>query len=238
MRWVRSAPMPTCRPALARSALTVLLLATAVAGCGDDGDGGAARTDQLRGAALAAGLGEEVADVFALAARADSATFQVTYAGDGGAGLVVSQDPPDRRIDVVQGEVVVSSRVLHDGVAYRCEAETAEGAKPGDLTCERAAGALEAVGTFTQDALQDFIDQVEASKDELSITVDERTIADTDVTCVTTTPKAGTELDGTGPGTDVLCLSDEGAQLLVDHAGERLVADSYSTTVPKGTFDV
>ncbi len=150
----------------------------------------------------------------------------------------MSQAPPDRRIDVVQGEVVVSSRVLHDGVAYRCESDTAKGAEPSELTCERAAGALEEVGTFTQDALQDFIDQVEASKDELDITVDERTIADTDVTCVTTTPKAGTELDGRGPGTDVLCLSAEGAQLLVDHAGERLVADSYSTTVPKGTFDV
>ncbi len=66
------------------------------------------------------------------------------------------------------------------------------------------------------------------------MTVDERTIADTHVTCVTTTPKAGTALDGTGPGTDMLCLSDEGAQLLVDHAGERLVADSYSTDGPQG----
>jgi hypothetical protein len=236
--------MPMCRSALARSALArsalagLLLAAAAVAGCGGDDDSGAARTDQLRDAAIAAGLGEEVADVFALAARADSATFQVTYAGEDGASLVVSQDPPDRRIDVAQGEVVVSSRVLRDGVAYRCEPDTAADAAPGELTCERAAGALEEVGTFTQDALQDFIDQVEASKDELAISVDGRTIADTDVTCVTTTPKAGTELDGTGPGTDVLCLSDEGAQLLVDHAGERLVADSYSTTVPEGTFDV
>jgi hypothetical protein len=36
----------------------------------------------------------------------------------------------------------------------------------------------------------------------------------------------------------VLCLSAEGAQLLVDHGGERLVADRYTTTVPDGTFEV
>jgi hypothetical protein len=53
-----------------------------------------------------------------------------------------------------------------------------------------------------------------------------------------TTPKAGTVLDGTGPGTDTLCLSPEGAHLLVDSDGERVVADAYTTDVPDGTFDV
>lgn len=216
----------------------VLVLGAGLAACGDDESTGARRPDQLREAALEAGLDQDVADVFALAARADSASFQVTYAGTDGARLVVSQDPPDRRIDVTQGDVIVSSRVLHKGVAYRCEADTAPGAAPGALSCARAAGALEDVGAFTEEALRAFIDQVAASKDALTMTVDTRTIAEVDATCVTTTPKAGTELDGTGPGTDVLCLSAEGAQLLVDHAGERLVADRYSTTVPDGTFEV
>lgn len=226
--------MSSRRPALA----VVLLVGTALVACGDDGDDGPQQADQLRAAAVEAGLSEEVADVFALAARASTSTFQVTYAGDDGARLVVSQAPPDRRVDVIQADVVVSSRVLHQGVAYRCEPDTADGADPGDLTCQRAAGALEAVGTFTDDALRAFIDQVAASKDGLTITVDIRTIADAEATCITTTPKAGTELDGTGPGTEVLCLSAEGAQLLVDHGGERLVADRYSTTVPDGTFEV
>ena len=34
-----------------------------------------------------------------------------------------------------------------------------------------------------------------------------------------------------------ICLSDEGAQLLVDTGGDRLAATSYTTKVPDGTFD-
>jgi hypothetical protein len=226
--------MPPRRRALGAA----LLAAVAFAACGDDGGGGPDRVGQLRAAAIDAGLPPEVADVFALAAQGDEATFQVTYAGDDGARIVVSQAPPDRRIDVVQGELVLSSRVLRDGVGYRCETDTSEGAEAGALSCERGAGSLADVGGFTDEALRTFVAQVGASKDQLSITVDTREIADARATCVTTTPKAGTPLDGTGPGTDVLCLSAEGAQLLVDHAGERLVADRYSTTVPDGTFEV
>lgn len=222
----------------------VLVLAVAagivLAACGGGGADhvGDDRADQVRAAAQEAGLPDDVAEVLSLAARADSATFQVSYAGTEGARLVVSQAPPDKRVDVVAGALVVESRVLHDQVAYRCEPDPAPDAKPGALSCERAAGALEAAGTFTDDALDAFTDQLAASKDALTITVDQRTIAGVDATCLTSTPKAGTPIDGHGPGTDVLCLSPEGAQLLVDRDGDRLVADRYTTEVPKGTFDV
>jgi hypothetical protein len=192
----------------------------------------------VRSAAEQAGLPRDVADLLALASRSDGATFQVAYAGTEGARLVVSQAPPDRRVDVLAGDVVVESRVLHDQVAYRCEADTSAGAKPGTLSCRRAAGALDAAGTFTDEALKTFTDQLASAKDTLSIKVDTRTIAGARARCLTSTPKAGTPIDGTGPGTDVLCVSPEGAQLLVDRAGNRLVADHYSTKVPKGTFDV
>jgi hypothetical protein len=228
--------MPPHRRSPVAAGIAVGLLLAACSGGGDDVGGD--RADQVRRAARTAGLSAEVADVLALAARAEDATFQVAYAGTDGARLLVSQEPPDRRVDVLAGDVVVESRVLHDHVAFRCEVDTAKGAKPGALTCERAAGALDAAGTFTHEALRAFTDQLAASKDELTITVDTRTIADTRATCLTTTPKAGTPIEGTGPGTDVLCLSPEGAQLLVDRAGNRLVADHYSTKVPKGTFDV
>ena len=45
-------------------------------------------------------------DVLELAARGVDGTFQVTYAGEAGASLVISQAPPDRRIDVVTGDRV------------------------------------------------------------------------------------------------------------------------------------
>jgi hypothetical protein len=223
------------RPAIAAAIVVGLLLGACGAG-GDDADGD--RADQVRAAARTAGLSADVADVLALAAKADGATYQVSYAGTEGARLQVSQAPPDRRVDVFAGDVVVESRVLHDEVAYRCEADTTDGAKPGALTCKRAAGALDAAGAFTDEALQEFTDQLAGSKDALTVTVDTRTIAGTTARCITTTPKAGTPIEGTGPGTDVLCLSREGAQLLVDRAGNRLVADHYTTKVPKGTFDV
>jgi hypothetical protein len=36
---------------------------------------------------------------------------------------------------------------------------------------------------------------------------------------------------------ETICLSDEGGQLLIDAAGERLVAEAYTTDVPEGTFE-
>jgi hypothetical protein len=222
-------------PALLAAVAAVGLLVPA---CGDDGpDLAQQRADQLRDAARRAGLPDEVADVLALAARGGTTTYQVGYPGEQGARIVVSQDPPERRFDVLQGDRIVESRVLHRGVAYRCEPDTGKGAATGALTCTRAAGAIDAPGTFTDESLTRFVDQVAASKDTLSMIVDRRTIAGARARCLTTTPKPGTPLDGTGPGTDVLCLSAEGAQLLVDHDGQRLVADHYETSVPRGTFD-
>ena len=219
------------RPTTAAALVALALLAAA---CGDD-DGGAVaddRAEQVREAATEAGLPSEVADVLALAAQGPLATFQVGYAGTEGARLVVSQAPPDRRVDVIAAGVVVESRVLRGGVAYRCQREDEE------LRCERAAGALEQPGTFTDDALDEFAAQLAASRDALDLTVEAREVAGTDATCLVSAPKAGTPLDGTAPSTDTLCLSPEGAQLLLDAGGERLVADTYSTDVPDGTFDV
>jgi hypothetical protein len=223
------------RPLLLLAAAALLALSA----CGDDGPAiGDQRADQVREAAEKAGLPDDVAEVLALAAQADGATFQVAYAGEEGARIVVSQDPPQRRVDVLQGDVIVESRVLRDEAAYRCAPDTSPGAKAGALDCRRAAGALDLPGTFTPEALAEFTDQVAGSMKTLDLKVSTRKIAGVEVTCLTSTPKAGTVLDGTGPGTDELCLSAEGAQLLVDHGGQRLVADRYTTQVPSGTFDI
>lgn len=221
-----------------RLLLAPLLALTLVAACGSDApDVGEERAEQVRGAALDAGLSEAVADALALAARADSATYQVEYPGTEGARIIVSQSPPDRRVDVVQGDIVIESRVLRDGVAYRCVA----GDDPKDgsaLTCTRAAGALDAPGTFTLQALEDFAAAIAAVKETVTVSVQRRNLAGVSATCIVSTAKAGTPLDGTDPGTSELCLSAEGAQLLVDQGQDRLVADEYRTEVPDGTFEV
>jgi hypothetical protein len=220
-----------------RTPLVVALLGLLLSACGGDDHVTDERVDQLRTAAGAAGLSDEVTDVLALAAQGTTATFQVTYSGTGGAALTVSQQPPNRRIDVLTAGLIVESQVVRDGVAYRCDLP--EGASPGDdLDCVRTQGALQGMGGFSEDAVATFTDELLASVDDFDLTVEDRTIADVGATCLIAAPKAGSPLGGTGPGVDTICLSRDGAQLLVDAGGERVVADTYSTTVPNGTFDV
>lgn len=220
--------------------LGLLLLAAAALAVGACDDGVTAedeRAEQVRAAADDAGLDDDVTDLLVLAAEGLSATFQVTYQGDDGTSVIVSQDPPNRRVDVVAGGLVVQSQVVRDGVAYRCDVP--EGGSPGDdLDCERTQGALPAPGAFTDDAIDAFTSDLIETADDVDLTVDERTIADVEARCLVAAPKAGAPLDGSGPGVETLCLSADGAQLLIDSGGERLVADGYTTRVPEGTFDV
>jgi hypothetical protein len=212
---------------------TCLLLVLAVAACGDDPSASDERSDQVREAAEGAGLPDDVVDVLVLAARGAEGTFQVTYPGEDGTAVVISQAPPDRRVDVVVGDQIVSSQVVRDGIGYRCT--TPDDDPEAELTCTRSSGTLDAPGAFTADALDDFTDELAGSREALDLTVEHRTIAEVEATCLVAAPKAG-PTDGTGPGVETICLSDEGAQLLVDAAGERLVASAYGTEVPDGTF--
>jgi hypothetical protein len=214
--------------------LLALGLAVGLVGCGDDPSAADMRADQVHDAAVDAGLPEEVADVLALAARGIDGTYQVTYPGEDGAALVVSQDPPDRRIDVVAGDRIVESRVFRDDVAYECTVP--EDDPDGPLDCRRSQGALHAPGAFTDESLDAFAADLAGSKDDLDLSVEPREIAGVEATCLVAIPKAG-PTDGTGPGVETICLSDEGGQLLIDAAGERLVAAAYTTDVPRGTFE-
>lgn len=209
----------------------------ALGACGGDDDVGEDRAQQVREAALEAGLPEDVADVLALAARGATATFQLTYPGEDGAEIVVSQDPPNRRVDVLDAGLIVRSQVVRGEVSYTCVVP--EGGRPGDdLECERSSGAVPASGTFTAEALEDFAVDLADSRDAMDFTVESREVAGVDATCLVTAPVAGTPIDGEGPGVDTICLAPDGAQLLVDAGGERVVAESYRTSVPAGTFDV
>lgn len=205
--------------------------------CGDDVDDVAAdRSDQVRAAALEAGLSPEVADVLALAARGGSATFQVSYPGPDGTAIVVSQDPPDRRIDALEAGLVVESQVLVDGVSYRCTLP--DGGRAGDdLRCQRTSAALPGTGAFTESALTRFTEDLAASLGTVELTVETRTIAGADATCLVASPSQAATSEG-APGPDTICVADDGTQLLVDVGGDRMVADGYSREVPEGTFDL
>src|SRR3546814_17601158 len=88
---------------------------------GDEGTAelGSDRADQVREAAIEAGLEPEVADVLALAARGTTATFRATYNGSDGASVVVSPAPPDHRFDAVVGDRAVERRGIRRPEASR-----------------------------------------------------------------------------------------------------------------------
>ncbi|MGH9273430.1 MAG: hypothetical protein ACRDZU_02190 [Acidimicrobiales bacterium] len=220
--------------------IAVLGVALALTSCGSDDPDDAVtdeRVEQVRQAAVDAGLSDEVADVLALAARGATATFQITYAGADGAEIMVSQQPPNRRVDALTAGLIVESQLVRDNIGYLCDLP--DGGQPGDpLDCHRTQGAIPAQGTFTDEALDTFSQELIGSARAMDLTVEMRTIAEAEATCLIAAPKAGTPIDETTPGVDTICLSGNGAQLLVDAGGERVVAATYSTEVPEGTFDV
>jgi hypothetical protein len=218
-----------------RRVVALLACTAAVVGavaCGDDGDPVAdQRADQLRAAAAEAGLDGEVADLLALAASATGATFRVSYPGEDGGELVVSQRPPHRRIDTVEAGVVIESRIVRGAVGYLCLPVEDE-----ELVCTREAGAIRAPGIFTADALEQLTVALGTATEAYELRVEERTLVGTTAHCLVAELQAGAEAPARGDlGT--LCLSPEGAQLLVDTSGERLEASDYSTDVPSGVFD-
>jgi hypothetical protein len=225
------------RSALVAGAAVAVLVA---GGCGDDAGPSVAeqREAQIRRAADAAGLPDDVADVLALAATGATSTFRLTIPGDDGSTIVVAQAPPDRRIDIVIGKQIVESRVLRGGVGYSCTVPSTTIGSAPDLVCDRKAGDLRTEGVFTTEALEAFVADLAGSLDDVDLTVDHRAIAGVDATCLVSAPKAGTPLTGEEPGVETICLSPEGAQLLVDSGGQRVRATEYATDVPRGTFDV
>ncbi len=193
----------------------------ALAACSDQPSASDTRADQIRQVGEDAGLPDDVIEVLELAARGVDGTFQITYPGDKGASVVISQAPPNRRIDVLAGERVVESRVFRDGVGYHCTPPSDD--PVGSLDCARSESGLDAPGAFSEEALTTFAKDL-GKLDDVELKVDSRTVADTDATCLVA-------------GDETICLSDEGAQLLVDTGGDRLAATSYTTKVPDGTFD-
>jgi hypothetical protein len=218
-----------------RRAVALLTCTAAAFGgvaCGDDGDPVAGqRADQLRAAAAGAGLDDDVADLLALAASATGATFRVSYPGRDGGELVVSQRPPHRRIDSIEAGVVIESRIVRGAVGYLCLPVEGE-----ELGCTRESGAIGAPGIFTAEALEQLSVALGAATEAYELRVEERTMVGTTARCLVAELRPGAEAPERG-ALGTLCLSPEGAQLLVDTSGEHLEASDYSTEVPSGVFD-
>lgn len=208
------------------------ILVVLAAACGDDDGAGDERADQVRAAALDAGLDEPVADFLALAARGQTATYQVTYPGpDQGSELVVANDPPNRRVDVLADERIVEVRLVLDGEAFRC----ARSSEADGLSCERTDAVVEAPGLFEERALAEFTESLRDRSDDFTFRIETVPIAGVESTCLVTEvrdDRVSSEVGSAG----TLCVSAEGALLKVDRDDETLEAREYTTDVPERTF--
>lgn len=217
-----------------RAAPLLLFVAAAVAACGDGSDPGDERAEQARTAAEEAGLDDDVVDFLALAARGSTATYQVTFPGTTpGTSLVVANRPPDRRVDVLDGEDVVEVRLTLDGEAYRCTKE--DGAERID-TCERTDAFVEPPGLFQPAALDRLTTSLRDRREDFAFSIRDAEVAGADARCLVTEVRAGRERPELGDRGEI-CVSPEGALLRVEQAGESLEATEYTTDVPDGTFE-
>ncbi len=230
-----------------RTALAGVVLLGVVAACGGDdpaAEVGGARADQLRAAALEAGLDPDVADFLALLGRAETESWTVAYPGVGdGAELVVTSSPPDRRVDVVSAGRVTEVRLVLDGEALACSVDpglAADPAGPDDpdrlappeppaeaVTCERTDAFVDPVGTFREGAVEELRDALAERLDDFSFEVRDQVVAGVEARCLVTAVRAGRERPELASGGTV-CAAPTGTLLLVDQGGERIEATAFA----------
>ncbi len=211
------------------------MIAVLLSGCsGDDPGPGDQRAAQARAAALDAGLDADVADFLALASRGETATYQATYPGPSGTNteLVVANDPPDRRIDVLHGDVVTEVRLVLDGQAYRCPRD---GDKGAIVDCERTDAVVETPGAFDDAALTTLTTALRDGREDFTFRITSTPIAGVSASCLVTELRPGHERPDLGSA-GTICVSPQGALLRVDQAGETLEATDYATEIPDNTF--
>jgi hypothetical protein len=206
------------RPAL------LVLLALASGACGQHESAAQraahARENQARDVARTAGLAAPVQDFLALYASAAGHRFSVTYApATNGTTVILLQDPPRRRVDVV-APPVTRSVFVNAGGTFDCALDNQK------WTCQKSQQQEAFPGQLAPGDIARTAAELKAARTNYTFKVTHRTVAGADARCLVTTPRPG--VGGAG---SVLCLSPEGAVLLVEGAGNPLRAARYSTSV-------
>ncbi|MBV8387784.1 MAG: hypothetical protein JO155_13405 [Acidimicrobiia bacterium] len=178
------------------------------------------RENQARQVARDAGLSPAVQDFLALYAKASDSAFTVTYGpSQAGSNILLTQDPPLRRVDVVSQGLTRSVFVTRQGT-YDCAQQDKQWA------CQQAQQQEGTPGLLAPADIARTVNELKAAQTNYTFAVTSRDIAGTGVRCLVTKPRPGV----TG-GSSTLCLSSLGAVLLVDGTGNPLQAVKYSTSV-------
>jgi hypothetical protein len=207
-----------------------LIVALALAGGACDGGQSATeraaktRSDQARQVARRAGLPAAVQDFLARYAASAAKSFTVNYAPDpDGTTIVLTQAPPDRRLDLVRGGVTESFFATQQG-SFDC---VLRGRAWTCTSTSTEAGQLAPLAPADVDRT---VAALQASKASFTFRVVDRRVAGTRTSCLETVPKTGAGgAASTGPTS--LCISPEGAPLLVQGQATQLRATRYTTEV-------
>jgi hypothetical protein len=170
-----------------------------------------------------------VQDLLARAAGAVGQSFTVTYRTTQGTTATLTQRPPFKRVDESEGNgtaAIVRTLIVNRDGSFSCIR------RQGSWTCQRAAGAPATLGTFTPSELKATVDRLASQRAEFRFEVVPRRVAGVKATCLITTPVAATA--GSSSGT--LCISAQGAPLLVNGSAGRLEATSYKASARAQAF--
>jgi hypothetical protein len=206
--------------------LLVLLLAAAACGSHEDASQrtAAGRERQARDLARRAGLSVDVQDFLARYAAASASDFEVTYApSSSGTTVVLAQDPPRRRVDLVTPPVTRSIFVTNEGT-FNCALDNQK------WTCQKSAQQESTPGLLSSADIEREVGQLKAAKPDYEFRVSSRKLAGVSARCLAVTPRPGSA--ATGARSD-WCLSAEGAVLLFEGAASPnpLKAVRYTTHV-------
>lgn len=211
----------------------IVVACLCAAACSGGDDVGDERAEQARAAGIEAGLDGDVADFLALAARGQTATYQATYPGpDEGTQLVVASRPPDRRVDIVDDDLVVQTQLAVDGEAFRCPRDPDADAI---VECERTDAIVESPGAFSTAAMESLTESLADRLADFEFALETSAIAGVEARCLVTRVRPGSERPELADG-GTICVSPEGVLLRVVQGDEILEATDYTTDIPENTF--
>lgn len=223
-------------PSLAAVAVAAV---AALGACSDDAaTAGDERAAQARRAAEDAELPEAVGDFLADAAASVDATYRVAYELDDGQGgtrqVVVTQRPPDRRVDIAHADGTVDATISAGGETHQCTRPPDE----AEWRCETLGDPPEVAG-FDEAAVTQLTESLARAADDYDLEIEERTVAGTRVRCLVTRLRADAAADPELGTQGALCLAaSTGAVVLVERPVGTLRAAEYSDDVAPDAFDV
>jgi hypothetical protein len=212
--------------------ICLALLLLGAAACGGHAQ---TKADQGRSIAEQAGLAPEVAAIFSLAASGMNATYRATVDTTDTAGkplqVTTTQRPPDARFDAFHADGTVDSTISTGGRRYQCTM-TANHWDCGEL----GATPSSSEEVFNPSAVEGAIDGFRQRANDYDFRVEDRQMVGITARCLVTTRKPGHDQDSSLGAEATLCLSPEGAVLLVAVPSGSLTATAYTTTIPGDAF--